>query len=120
MSVSWLQRVELITGDDDLDLAILSQWIAFNALYGQWDHGVREPVADNVCWKHFLERMLALDKGSHIIDAFMRAKPLVMAIFDDEFLSRYYWQEPTDKRASGSKEKQNTTLGPGTCTVIGC
>ena len=30
--------------------------------------------------------------------------PLVMSIFDDKFLSRYYWQEPTDKRASRSKK----------------
>ena len=39
---SWMQRAEQAT-KDDLDLALLSQWIAFNALYGQWDHEVREP-----------------------------------------------------------------------------
>ena len=33
---SWLQRAEQIAGKDDLDLALLSQWIAFNSLYGQW------------------------------------------------------------------------------------
>ena len=101
---SWLQRAEQITGKDDLDLALLNQWIAFNALYGQWNHETREPVADNECWKHFLERMLALDSGSHIVDTLMHHKPLVMAIFDDQFLSRYYWQEPTDKRTSQSKK----------------
>ena len=91
---SWLQRAEQAT-KDDLDLALLSQWIAFNALYGQWDHEVREPLADNVCWKHFLERMLNLDTGSQIVDVLVENKPLAMSIFDDEFLSRYFWQEPT-------------------------
>src|SRR3954469_4582273 len=75
---SWLQRAEQAT-KDDLDLALLSQWIAFNILYEQGVHGVREPRADNVCWKHFLERMLDLDKGSHIVDALVDNKPLVMS-----------------------------------------
>lgn len=82
---SWLQRAEQ-TGKDDLDLSLLSQWIAFNALYGQWNHEAREPLSDNVCWKHFLERMLDLDKGSHIVDTLMENKPLVMSIFDDQIL----------------------------------
>lgn len=38
---SWLQRAEQAT-KDDLDLSLLSQWIAFNALYGQ-------PLG---CWPH--------------------------------------------------------------------
>ena len=100
---SWLQRVELM-GDDDLDMALLGQWVGFNSLYGQWDHEVREPVADNVCWKHFLERMLELDRGHHVVDILVNNKPLIMSIFDDEFLSRYYWQDPTDKRANQSKK----------------
>lgn len=33
---SWLQRAEQINEKDDLDLTILSQWVAFNSLYGQW------------------------------------------------------------------------------------
>lgn len=64
----------------------------------------REPVADNVCWRHLLDRMLALDESDFIVEALMENKPLVMSIFDDEFLSRYFWQEPTDKRASKSKK----------------
>lgn len=100
---SWLQRAEQAT-KDDLDLALLSQWVAFNALYGQWDHDAREPLADNECWRHFIERMLDLDKGSHVVDALVENKPLVMSIFEDEFLSRYFWQEPCGKRASQSKK----------------
>lgn len=83
---SWLQRAEQTT-KDDLDLALLSQWVAFNSLYGQWNHEAREPLADNECWRHFIERMLKLDKEGHIVDASNENKPLVMSIFEDEFLS---------------------------------
>jgi hypothetical protein len=85
-------------------VALLSQWIAFNSLYGQWDGEALEPVTDNVCWRHFVDRMLSLDEGNHVIDALMENKPLVMTIFDDEYLSRYFWQEPTEERANRSKK----------------
>lgn len=101
---SWLQRAERVSDDDDLDLAILSQWVAFNALYGQWDEGKREPVPDCECWRVFVERMLSLDERSWVVDALVENKPLVMAIFDDEFLSRYFWKEPTGLQAGRSKK----------------
>ena len=100
---SWMQRAEQAT-KDDFDLALLSNWIAFNSLYGQWDHEAKEPLADCDCWRRFLERMLDLDKGNHVIDVLVENNPLVMSIFEDEFLSRYFWQEPTGKRASQSKK----------------
>lgn len=103
-SCSWLQRAEQIIEKHDLDLAILSQWVAFNSLYGQWEDETRVPVSDTVCWRDFLDRMLKLDGSNYIVDALMENKPLVMSIFDDEFLSRYFWQEPTDARASKSKK----------------
>lgn len=100
---SWLQRAEQAT-KEDLDLALLSQWTAFNALYGQWDAALREPVADCVSWKSFLDRIRSLDRGRRIVDVLVEHKPLVMAIFEDEFLSKYFWQEPNGKRASQSKK----------------
>src|SRR4051812_11836695 len=36
-SCSWLARVETMPESDDADLALVSLWIAFNSLYGQWD-----------------------------------------------------------------------------------
>jgi len=100
---SWLQRSEVLAVED-LDLALLSQWVAFNALYGQWDHAAREPLADLQCWKHFLERMLSLDQENFVVDALVDNKPLVMSVFDDQFLSRHFWQEPSERRAGQSKK----------------
>ncbi len=101
---SWLQRAEQVTESSDLDLALLSQWIAFNSLYGLWDPHAREPIADHVCWRNFLNRMLELDGSQFVAEVLMENKPLVMSIFDDEYLSRYFWQEPTGKRANQSKK----------------
>jgi hypothetical protein len=101
---SWLQRAEQLTETSDLGLTVLSQWIAFNALYGQWDDTAQEPLGDVTGWRCFVDRMLALDETGIINDVLMANKPLVMSLFDDEYLSRYYWQEPTDKRAHQSKK----------------
>ena len=57
---SWIQRAEKVE-DDDLDFALLCYWTAFNAIYGQWDMAIQEPLADWECWQCFLDRMVALD-----------------------------------------------------------
>ncbi len=101
---SWFQRAEKVTEDTDLDLALISYWVAFNALYGQWDEGQREPLADRMCWQHFLDRMLDLDKGGILGGVLQEHRPLVMAILEDAYLSRHFWQEPTLKRAGQSKK----------------
>ena len=96
---SWLQRVEDAEEHEALDLLLLSLWTSFNALYGQWDGERQEPVSDVDCWQHFLDRMLVLDKHGLIQDKLEEHKKLVMVLFDDEYLSRFFWQEPTDQRA---------------------
>lgn len=101
---SWLSQAEQATEASDLDLALLCRWVAFNALYGQWDQQAREPVADRVCWECFVDRMLGLDQERLIVDTLMDNKPLVMSIFDDAYLSRHFWQEPSNQRASQSRK----------------
>ena len=101
---SWLQRVEQIDGHDDLDVALIGRWIAFNALYGQWDDHEREPVRDCTCWRAFLDRIRELDEEGQVADVLMEHKRLVMSILDDEYLSRFFWEEPGEKRARKSKK----------------
>lgn len=101
---SWIRRAEQVTENTDLDLALLSQWTAFNSLYGQWDENSREPVRDTASLRTFVDRMLALDESSLIVDVLVENKPLVISIYDDEYLSRYSWEEPTTKRANKSKK----------------
>ena len=101
---SWLQRVEQLRVNNERDLALLGQWIALNALYGQWDERAREPVGDQACLRIFFDRILALDVEGQVKGVLVQQKRLVMTILDDEYLSRFFWQEPCRKRAGQSKK----------------
>lgn len=100
---SWLQRAEACT-DEDADFALLGRWIALNALYGQWDAEASEPHPDKASWRSFLDRILKLDAHDVIADALTENKPLVMSIFEDAYLSRFYWSDPGEKQAKRSKK----------------
>jgi len=99
---SWLERVEEMD-EKDSDLAIVSQWIAFNALYGQWDAAARQPLADRECWRVFLDRIVDLDTADHVADVLCEHKPLVLSLLDDEYLSSLFWQDPCPKRVAQAR-----------------
>ena len=101
---SWLQRAETAIESKDLDLALLAQWIAFNALYGRWDERKQEPLPDRACMRTFVDRMLELDADGLIKGMLGEDKRLVMSILEDEYLSRYFWQQPGEERARKSKK----------------
>ena len=101
---SWLQQLEELEGAEGGDLGLLSQWIAFNALYGQWNEPDREPMQDVTSWRSFLDRVLQLDSEGRIIEVLGDHKKLVMSILEDEYLSRFFWQEPGEIRARKSKK----------------
>lgn len=91
---SWLARVETLDLSSDSDLALVSQWIALNALYGQWDHGAREPLADRECWRVFLDRMVELDQTGYLAQVLTAHRRLVLTLLDDRYLSRFFWRDP--------------------------
>jgi hypothetical protein len=93
--------------EQDSDLALIAQWIAFNALYGQWDTSCGHSVADRESWYVFLDRILDLDKASYVIDVLQEHKPLVMSLLDDEYLSNLFWQDPCRQRASQAKRAKH-------------
>ena len=51
---SWLAEIENLTDAEDNDRTLIYQWIAFNALYGQWDEKRQEPKQDKTSWQDFL------------------------------------------------------------------
>jgi len=102
---SWLTRCEE-DADSDLDLSLLCIWISFNGLYGQWDDQRREPQPDRESWRAFLDRILAIDAAKHVSLMLTGERELVMSILDDEYLSGFFWEEPSDIRASKSKKSK--------------
>jgi hypothetical protein len=101
---SWLARVEQMAEDEEPDLALVSQWIAFNSLYGQWDAARREPRPDRESWRAFTDSILQLDQDNRVIAALQEHKRLVMSLVDDEFLSGYFWQAPGSQRTGQAKK----------------
>jgi hypothetical protein len=95
---SWLSRAQEINGDEQSDFVLINQWIAFNALYGRWDASRCEPLPDRECWKEFLDRILALDTQMLVNQVLLDHRPLALRIFEDEYLSSYFWEEPTPTR----------------------
>jgi hypothetical protein len=93
-AISWLERVEKMDTAQDSDLALIGQWIAFNALYGQWDHGLREPVADRECWRVFMDRTVDLDRSGYLAQSLTTHKRLVLSLLDDQYLSSLFWRDP--------------------------
>ena len=103
---SWLARVETMDLERDSDLALVSQWIAFNALYGQWDQGAREPLADRECWRVFLDRVVDLDQTGYLSSTLTTHKRLVLSLLDDRYLSSFFWRDPDNAiPAQAHKEK---------------
>jgi len=103
---SWLQRVEELPDGHDSDLALICQWIALNSLYGQWDMARREPQPDRECWRRFFDRLLSIDASKHLGTLLTAHRDLVMSLLDDEYLSDWFWEEPSDIRASKSKKSK--------------
>lgn len=112
---SWLARVESLeqtmlqpgpaTGSNDApdDVALVCRWIAFNALYARWDSHGRAPWADVESLKSFTSQIVKTDRDGGLAATLIEHKRLLIALLEDEFLSRSFWQDPTPGRAGISK-----------------
>ncbi len=96
---SWLGQVEANEHAESDDLSLISLWIAFNSLYGRWDPKRREPRPDRDCWRKFVDAILELDTTGYMSSMLIDNKRLVLSLLDDEFLSGFFWQEPSQRRA---------------------
>lgn len=100
---SWLARVETLAENEDVNLALVSLWIAFNSLYGQWDEARREPKPDRECWRAFVVRVLRLDRTCHVVNSLQEHKRLVISLLEDDYLSGFFWRDPSARRPGQSR-----------------
>jgi len=108
---SWIQRVEDHAEAADEDMDLVSLWVSFNALYGQWDQRGREPKPDRKSWREFVDALWKLDKDEQIAGLLVEHKKLVMSLLEDVYLSGYFWQEPTADRAKKSGKTKYSAQG---------
>lgn len=103
---SWLQCGEDALARSDYDVALMSQWVAFNALYGQWNAETREPMPDILSWRTFLSKVLNLDRDVFLGRTLLQYKAMVMKVFSDQFLSKNFWQQPSE---NGDKQTEKVS-----------
>jgi hypothetical protein len=100
-SLSWLERAFETDAEEQPDARLLFDWIAFNAIYGQWDEREGFPVADTVSWKDFLRRILAADDHQVIARRLGELRDPILKLADNKFLDPRLWQDlarPTNLR----------------------
>jgi len=111
-SCSWLAAAEQVKPGDHLDETLILQWTALNALYGQWDLNLHEPVTDRESWHVFLTRILDLDASGHVASLLADNRGLVLKILENAYLNSHFWQAPnTDnagKACRGGRHKGET------------
>lgn len=99
---SWLQAVEDLQ-PTQLDERLIFQWIALNSLYGQWDPEDREPRPESHTLLHFVTLIVELDEQERVYDCLADQQRLVMAVMKDSYLTRFFWEEPTEERLRQGK-----------------
>jgi hypothetical protein len=107
---SWLSETETLDSEKATDQVLLFQWIAFNALYGQWDSELNEPVGDRTSWQAFLGRILDLDESGHIVSVLQEHKRLVLTILENAYLNRYFWEHPCEQTAGRAKRWRHQAM----------
>ena len=106
---SWLAEVEVLVSDDtgevvDVDKALVYQWIAFNALYGQWNQEENIPKKDISSWRDFNTKIVMLDADELFKQVLLDNREQVETIFNNQFLSNYFWRDPTELTARQSRK----------------
>lgn len=104
---SWLGHVQSKEDAEKDDLSLVSLWIAFNALYGCWDESRREPRPDRESWRRFVDAILELDETGYLNSMLIEHKRLVLSLLDDEFLSGFFWQDPSETQASRARRAKH-------------
>lgn len=99
-----MQRVEQIEPDGVLDAVLIYRWIALNSLYGLWNEESYEPMSDRLSLNNFMDRIMKLDSDDRVQKVLEDRRELVMSIFDNAYLTMYFWGDPSEHRARKTKK----------------
>ena len=102
-----MQRIEELEsaglGHDDPKLIYF--WTAHNSLYGRWDAQAREPIGDRYSLGAFTKRIMDFDQDGLIPQLLTEQREEVKAIVGNEFLNKYFWQDPSEDEARRAQNK---------------
>jgi hypothetical protein len=96
--LSWLERALDLDVKEQPDGRLLYSWIAFNSLYGTWDHEAGFPAKDRVAWQDFVGRLLKTDHEELLAKQLATLRSPLFALLDNKFLDSRFWQDPETPR----------------------
>lgn len=99
-----MHQVEDLGTDCALDIAVVFRWIALNSLYGIWDGDIRQPTPDRESLESFLDMVSEIDRDGLLPVVLDEHRKLVMSIFKDEYLSKLFWEQPTERQAKRARK----------------
>lgn len=96
---SWIVRADQLKEQGDIDLTLITLWMAFNALYGCWDVVDQSPKPDAESWKSFLDKILELDRSGYVAKALQTRREQVVDLLGNPYVNKYFWKKPEDLAA---------------------
>ena len=105
-ALSWLDRAQACD-QNDLDIALLCRWTAFNALYGQWDMETKFPMPEKESWQTFADRILLLDKDEFVANVFRRHDRSLHEIVANKYLNSKRW---ADHEIQNGEQRDQTVI----------
>jgi hypothetical protein len=97
-ALTWLEFAGRCDASADLDARLIAQWIALNSLYGRWDTRAGNPMPDRESLREFTVQALAHDHDGLFASVLASHAKLAMSLFEDRYLCRHFWEEPTSPR----------------------
>lgn len=99
-ALSWLNCAA--KQQDDVDLQLISLWIAFNACYAV-DHGGSESLAERFAFQGFIEKLVSHDHQKHIYACLWQTySGPVKALIKNPYVYSGFWQA---KREDANSEQ---------------
>ena len=99
-SISWASKAEKFLGEEDIDLALILYWIAFNSLYSRISNVRLKERRD---FDEFFNLLIALDKEHTIHDIiWSRFSGEIRNLVGDKYVYQPFWDQlhagPTDEK----------------------
>ncbi|TVP56400.1 MAG: hypothetical protein EA349_08150 [Halomonadaceae bacterium] len=102
-SLSWLQRAEQCSDDDDGRFIFL--WIAFNAAYAQeirHDGASTDVLPEQELLRNFLHRLVTLDSDKHLSAMVWTEFPrAIKLLLNNQYVFQPYWDSQNGRRPRG-------------------
>lgn len=91
-AISWIVAAERAAARDDVDLAFISHWVAFNAAYARQED-LNKPYSARTFFGGYFKAIVGLDAGQVVYDAIWRRFAGPVRIFlDNQFVFDPYWR----------------------------